>query len=122
MEAGRELDALIAEKVMGWMRVNSPHKITGASGEPSGFEPIGGGYATFAVVPHYSTGIAAAWLVVDAMRARGAAVLLRYDMAYANEWEAGFGVASDKFPSAHAPTAPHAICRAALAALEEPAE
>jgi hypothetical protein len=71
MDAGRELDALVAEKVMGWMRVNSPHKITGANGEPSGLEPIGGGYATFAVVPHYSTDIAAAWQIVEMMERRG---------------------------------------------------
>src|SRR3990172_8418422 len=68
LPAGRELDALVAEKVMGWT-------ITAwASGEPWGnreiFEPSGRGpHRKAAHVPTYSTDIAAAWEVVQKLEA-----------------------------------------------------
>jgi hypothetical protein len=69
-EAGRELDAEIAEKVMGWIGVVP--EFVGAdggrwfvwSGKPS--LP-----ARRYAVPEYSTNFAAAWEVVEKMRADG---------------------------------------------------
>jgi hypothetical protein len=65
LAAGRELDALIAEKVMGW---------TGfwKRGEPSmmAYPPVeqaAGIDGERWPVPNYSTNIAAAWLVVEKM-------------------------------------------------------
>lgn len=136
MDAGRELDALVAEKVMGWLRINAPYEVYGAGGEPSGLEPVGGGYARFAIVPNYSTDIKASWRVVEAMRARGYYAEVSdhisdldvrcamfapragwgYD-PYEHSWDREYQAAEA--------TTPLAICRAALAALaalEEPAE
>ena len=67
-EAGRELDAEIAENVMGWTDVEwGGAFLWGAF--PGLVEAEGEGVTTF--VPHYSTEIVHAWLVVEAMRAKG---------------------------------------------------
>jgi hypothetical protein len=60
--AGRELDALIAERVCGWERV----RFTGPPDDFYGHEPgrEGNGH----LVPRYSTDIAAAWLVAEKLR------------------------------------------------------
>jgi hypothetical protein len=117
MKPGRELDALIAEKVMGLF----------TNGEPDF------GY-TYETIPPYSTDIAAAWEVVEKMVSR---------MGYGDLhflWEGPIFKPEDKYLTAEgyplgttcwyirlenagrrhiicAPTAPHAICLAALRAL-----
>ena len=64
MEAGREMDALIAEKVMEWTAIS---KITpGISLDLIGTPPQG----RPDLVPHFSTDISAAWEVVKEMSAK----------------------------------------------------
>jgi hypothetical protein len=117
-EAGREMDALIAEKVMiaRWVPI------------PPGCEALYGpeGIA-FAVrytgdvevipeprCPHYSTDIADAWLVVEEMHAKGRGVTLNWG------WD-GFVASFDDFTQTSSASVdpreggmPLAICRAAL--------
>lgn len=71
MEAGRELDALVAEKVMGWSRfVQADNTYIGLS-VIYGWNDAQGRYKGMdGNVSHYSTDIAAAWTVVEAMRQR----------------------------------------------------
>ena len=135
LEPGPALDALVAEKVMG-LRLDGDFPIQ--QDEAGGWDPIdeedGAGhqrrpcYRTCGdhpmppyqyehgstcrrVVPEYSTDIAAAWEVVEKLRPTGPklsihAARLGYDVEYGPGW----------FVSA--PTAPLAICRAALKAIK----
>jgi hypothetical protein len=74
--AGRALDALVVEKVMGWrVDYDSAHHWTecGASMDDLVFtasDSIFHGEQRISDVPHYSTDIAAAWLVVLLMVSR----------------------------------------------------
>jgi hypothetical protein len=124
-DAGRALDALVAEKVMGWTAL---HRRDGGSAEYLGTVPdnsfVGASTAkripgkTYCV-PEYSTDIAAAWLVVERMRADGWWPEVKYlvDWDNAAKWYAACHRPPHQW-SATAATAPLAICRAALAALE----
>lgn len=89
MKAGRELDALVAEKIFGWsksdLEINED-------------------------ISHFSTDIAAAWEVVERLRSRG----YRFEVRSQPQ---GFWVYFGEEMSAEAPTAPHAICLAALKAV-----
>lgn len=112
MKASRELDALIAERVMRLEDVQRGSDWTGLDWEY--FDGAGTG-ATLEI-PEYSTDIAAAWLVVEKLLKDGKEVYLSADKALFSE---GFrwvfqirGVAGGL-----APTAPEAICLAALEAL-----
>ena len=104
----RELDALVAEKVMG-------HKdLVQIAGEPH--LTVGDGHYLDAICPDYSTSIADAWMVVEKIG-------LWYadnDLAEGIMWT--FKIPSDEggffIYSAEAPTAPEAICQAALKAVE----
>lgn len=120
MEAGRELDALVAEKVFGLVRctADSHRGSDGATCYALPESPMMGGE-----LRSYSTDIAAAWEVVEKIHALGwcstlSALpdpsIIRYEMDF------------DKPPlidSHHtkvyaiAATAPHAICLAALKAI-----
>jgi hypothetical protein len=111
MQAGREMDALVAEKVMGveipkWLDV------------PNGLDTL----TSREVVPLYSTDIRAAWQVVQNLRERGwffdlgDKPSIDGDFASPRVWNAFvdrivFG------PNADTPML--AICLAALAAVEE---
>ena len=115
---GRELDALIAEKVMGfvwrrgwggpWKMLVSP---TDAEDCPpiQGDEGIAADYARF--VPRYSTDLAAAWLVVEKLTPRFYVCVERVHRS-GDAWNAWVGRSN-----VAASSAPLAICRAALAAL-----
>jgi len=126
MPAGRELDALVAEKVMGWC-------ITAWNdGEPWGnrevfppFEPINGipadcdciSHSEAGEPPHYSTDIAAAWEVIEkAFRSGFGLTYLEY--LEPPQWHCNSGLPCDEFGCdelcATANTAPLAICRATL--------
>lgn len=132
MKAGRELDAEIAEKVMGlpvqWREVR---RVASA----------GGNYRELVGTPHYSTDIAAAWEVVNAMIVRGYSIIMHSKDAlvsdefgiFAKDWKAGFedwrailpeNMNKDcEFPhlpsgGAGGETLPLAICLAALASLK----
>lgn len=107
LEAGRELDALVAQKVMGWplhikcfscCEENPSHAHTGLR------------------VPNYSTDIAAAMELVKKL---GSPVRLYWDC---DEWH--FEMYSDGITRAYGCAsgfdgAPLAICRAALKAMKE---
>ena len=127
MKPGRELDALIAEKVMGWTDVHlhdgtaKDTKLTTLFyGEWVG-RPRGEG-ALRRVLP-YSTDIAAAWEVVEKMRASYSFQLQVPRLPLAGDvfdWSAVFFVrrTPEEWGAFHsASTAPHAICLAALRAV-----
>lgn len=117
LKPGRELDAVIAEKVMGWKRIDSI----------SWSQPIPSGLAIQRLefeLPNFSTDTEAAWQVVETIdmpfhlvkstdkmpnlvRPRGEKYLCTFTIDYGNHVAAG----SD--------TAPHAICLAALKAVEQ---
>jgi hypothetical protein len=132
LPAGRELDALIAEKVMGYRWLT---KWMGEPGEylesPDGFlagwrRSDGGitghldGVAKNTVLRPYSTDIAAAWEVVEKITSSGrlmGGVTKRlngkYSALVSEQLGGGVFVMSDDVD-----TAPLAICRAALKAVE----
>lgn len=128
MKPSRELDSLVAEKVMGW----KPGTSVGADGDgywDAGFYKPNGTFTTH--IPPYSTDIAAAWEVVEKL------TNIRPDSGFNPEFElkceeghvdAMIWHASledrytttdwpDRFTIAFADTAPHAICLAALRAV-----
>ena len=109
--AGRELDALVAEKVMG-------HTVTWLATAISPAQPhyvdraIACGYL---LVEYYSTDIGAAWQVVERMRE------LNYGIAISDGPAWSFAVAPNDdagdVTCELADTLPLAICRAALRAV-----
>ena len=136
MEAGRELDALVAERVMGWHQeyiISINNEETPIANTPEFmFPPDTHDFDDIERVPAYSTDIAAAWLVVEKMHSlydaspnceEGGTLLFAYNGggSYAasfdgacdlvNEW---WEVAVSVPYVAHACSAPLAICQAAL--------
>ena len=102
MKAGRELDVLIAEKVLGLKR----------SGDL---------FARAEWPKHYSTDIAAAWEVVEKLGRHSLRLYAPCDEA--PSWMASFCVYGyrpfqDQTWKGYADTAPHAISLAALKAVE----
>lgn len=143
MEAGRELDALIAEKVMGWVWRRGEHwDITSVPGDrqlhllesddeirqqrPGEFTSIGDwppqdGRIIWSHMPAYSTDIAAAWLIVEE-RPQGWSLYTLCDIQQDDEaWQCDLWRKSKtgefEYVSAIGSSAPHAICLAALNAL-----
>lgn len=110
MKPGRELDALIAEKVFGLPQS------TWRDGEDHRDED-GVGVVVLGVRPDpYSTDIAAAWTVVEKLD------LLRnhsFERSPDGLYEIGVLYSDDGYWEVYgsAPTAPHAICLAALKAV-----
>ena len=116
--AGREGDALVAEKVMG-CRVgyaevyrgkvayigNGPRWIDLGGGAPSGMVSNG--------VPRYTTDIAAAWKVVEKMEEEWATTL---ETDGTRRWVVRFWAGDEFNESGYRATAPEAICIAALRA------
>jgi hypothetical protein len=102
MQAGREMDALVAEKVMG-----CNHVIRHLTGWVCADD--------HQAVPKYSVDIAAAWEVVGKLQKQGMAMSLVFGVY---TWECKFGDASDVFGQAKHSDVPLAICRAALKAVE----
>jgi hypothetical protein len=102
-EAGRALDALVAEKVMGLLCADDP--------------PGSGRNCPVHSCPAYSTDIAAAWQVVEAMNARG--WIVNAMNRQVGRWACHVGFAAPNYATVLEceDTAPHAICLAALAAL-----
>lgn len=109
MEAGREMDALVAEKVMGWEKVHNNPVVWGDS-----WYGIDGD--ALMRLPHYSTDIAAAWQVVEKVIAGD-----EYEIGFENgQHYAKLGSAKGGYAwagQATGTTAPHAICLAALKAV-----
>lgn len=108
MSGSRELDARIAEHVMGWTDVRL---YFANSGDPEALGTAPGNGRE--VVPDYSTDIAAAWLVVQKLGARG---FMMHKSVVGNYWRARFDipVLAMEEPYVLAETAPLAICQAAL--------
>ena len=117
LQAGPELDALVAEKVMGWAFAD------GCWNEPSGprrAHPR----SVYNHFPYYSTDIAAAWEVIEKLPGPGIALFKTYN----GGWQARTKVCNypgsmhvienDCCIFSDAPTAPLAICRAALKAVQ----
>lgn len=105
----RKIDALVAEKVIGWTikpgQIGTSHSTAGHFIAPED-------------VPEYSTDIAAAWDVVEAWKGDGSLceiVLSRCESHVSTGWRARFGESEASW-EADAPTAPLAICLAALKA------
>jgi hypothetical protein len=118
MEAGRELDAEVAEKVMGAERATSMGDAIVAVGElpyyrfPFGF--VRG-------VPHYSTNIAAAWQVVEKVQ-HDYVISLEFGCWPKSNlvlWRVCLRDAMATVYEAYAPKSPLAICRAALKAVAQ---
>jgi hypothetical protein len=105
MKAGRELDALVAERVMGW--TYKPFYNGGGEWSHNGklvaFGGLDGGS-----LPKYSSSIADAWQVVEKLKADGNNVWVEWA---GKVWVCG---ATSVFPDIEADTAPLAICKAAL--------
>jgi len=132
-KAGRELDALVAEKVMGlrWRRFDYPPAGSSfAYGKPwtwlsssyAGGDPEGDETRYIDNVRHYSSDIAAAWEVVGELVSLGARVNVMN--RYAPTW--GCNIITDigtpherQHFHGSCESAPLAICLAALAAVSE---
>lgn len=100
MPAGREMDALVAEKVMGIKRGDRPGEW---------LNELGNWLCDTEDIPPYSTSISAAWEVVDKMDCYFK--MTRSDLGL--YWE----FYGPKLGFSYAPTVPLAICRAALKAV-----
>lgn len=111
MEA-RGRDALVATKVFDWQ-----YRDYGNGGGEWTLDRIkqafGGMYG--GSLPHYSTSIADAWLVVEKMREKGHNCQIEASAAQP-EWIACF-LTPHGYREGRAPTAPAAICLTALRAL-----
>lgn len=150
LPAGRELDALVAERVMGQTSEKVSHKIgqPGRTNADGKFEPLGPplmrdewelrehgkpimvhgelmhGYFPLPL-PHYSTDIGAAWQVVEQMRRRGMSLILncmdycenKGNVPPLDSYFAGFCEITGA-EMVEAITAPLAICKASLKAVE----
>lgn len=105
MQVGEELDALVAEKVFNrlitWNRAFQ--YLTEEERESN--------IKAFVTIPEYSTNIVAAWEVVEKIKTKF--IEIWYD---GKKWVCEIGV--HDHITATAETAPHAICLAALLALE----
>lgn len=112
LEAGRELDALIAEKVMGW----TPH-----CQNPAHYVEVANSTSEMSVIQEVvaywrpSTDIAAAWQVVEKLRAAGWFYSLS-DAVEIPEYIVMFYQPDSPDAQAMDESAPLAICRAALKA------
>lgn len=134
MNAGRELDAVVAEKVMGWKRVVVPKDYDGLNAGvtllPSTSIAIGwapkGAYQLWHFCPLYSTDIAATWRVVEKLKERSdlfpqISWLRVHDNAFQHRCEIWRNDPPSKqygwLADVYADTLPLAICLAALTAV-----
>lgn len=116
LTAGPQMDALVAEQVMGWGR--SKGGLYRPGGDPKNIRD-------YRDVPRYSTDIAAAWLVVEKLIADGWFPDVQFNDWGTESWHATLmrrtdDERADGYHGAQAASAPLAICRAALAALSAP--
>lgn len=129
MKPGRELDALVAEKVMGLVVDLDNSKYfdgTQVATRKEDFGAIGEAVQTISGVyhprlswplPHYSTDIAAAWEVVERLSAENWIFdLLEGAHEGASPWRAHFMREGER-SNGYGDSAPHAICLAALKAV-----
>ena len=113
MPAGRELDALVAEKVMGFIKLPFP-------GLPKYQKPTKDGVVPLYYVPNFSTDISAAWEVVEKMCDGDKNKFMIYRFGFGPKkpkirWRVSWGQGWENLLSyCDAESAPLAICRAAL--------
>ena len=114
MKAGRELDALVAERVMGMK--TSPHSFIHNNGVTEPYK-VTEYYADGIRCKDYSTSIAAAWLVVEKMEESLNGINIRsvVPSSFPTYYIVHFG---DERRRVTEFTLPLAICRAALKATE----
>lgn len=134
MEAGRELDALVAERVIGakWYAFTDPgdtgtSRILRLDSDARGSlrrglivpaqmdEPIDSFYG-YDGLPRYSTDIGAAWEVAEKMVSDGHVFIVKGDGLRTGDFSPRWTVLCDNLPRTDADSAPLAICRAALKA------
>jgi hypothetical protein len=114
MTPGRELDALVAEKVMGWL---VDHRRMLGAPKPHITDPFVD-HIELVPVPRFSTDIAAAWEVVDTILTPTAAWGgHRYFKVNAIQEMFTVTFETNYEGRATAKTMPHAICLAALKAV-----
>lgn len=124
MKPGRELDALIAQKVMGWEVKHSdelklPSETYGPwPGRWAYRIPPSTGWSC--MIPDFSTDIKAAWIVVERLHSEG----VQFEIGNRRVFEpdelpfwAAFGKSNRHVTDGE--TAPHAICMAALGFVEK---
>jgi len=125
LQAGRELDALVAEKVMGWARhaveFNNFQKVV-VPPSWSNFGVYWLGRDIYEQVPAYSTEIEAAWQIVEQLQSHGlyihiAALTVRGFATRVFADRAG-DEPDKQIVYVDADTASLAICKAALLAVE----
>jgi hypothetical protein len=120
LEAGSELDALVAERVMGWRRTSDSSRdvVWWIWILPNGVE------IAYDDLPPFSTRVDMAWCAVDQIRNKQLAdkfyIAWRQDGFIDGEWDARFGYFDTDYtewPQGFADTPALAICRAALKCL-----
>jgi hypothetical protein len=127
MEAGRELDAAIAVRVMGWEMPDSRY-LDGTPAPPIVYDETGRARGGPGEGWSPSTKIAQAWEVVEKMDKRGFWLRLVTPFDDGSLYHAGFtplGVTGWNGRPDHeaaADTAPLAICKAALKAVSQTAD
>ena len=118
MDAGRELDALVAEKVLGWTHITKRHR-GGGRFTWYGYPP---GPRQYSRASAFSTSWAAMREVVEAMRERGyyLSISVWPDHVHASFVRRPDGEAIDvsSYISARGASLPHAVCEAARKAME----
>lgn len=119
MEAGRELDCLVAERVMGYVLEGADAVIqaVAAIDGVAAFGTDGKIHYFRDALPSYSTDIAAAWDVVERLTSRGHPMFLELDShgaAVAGPYYAKVAFWAIYADYSYADTAPLAICRAVL--------
>jgi hypothetical protein len=124
MEAGVLMDALVAERVMGWHNV---HKTSFYNDTATHWQSsLGDAFLVGAKddkmyeyrIPYYSTDIAAAWEVVEKLQSQNIKVTI--STFGENWWIEIFDYTTEKVVrKAFGTTAPLAICRAVLLAVME---
>lgn len=122
MNAGLDLDQIIAEKIMGWRRVrpDEPPK-TGWRTETGWWVADQGKHGPNEMrFPQYSIDISAAWAVVDKLRSIGFyyyvgnLITTERCLGVTESNTAGFGRLHSPIKTTVGESAPHAICLAAL--------
>jgi hypothetical protein len=112
MKPGRELDALIAEKVMGLV-IHHKRRDEWNDGDSLFYVYYVEDEEHIEHVPKYSTDISAAWEVVKKLRDLGYRPILMPD--WGEDWECQIYREAERIvDSPWCETAPHAICLAAL--------
>ncbi len=126
MKPGRELDALVAEKVMGWAWPEGRCPVCGwrfAESREHGCVPDDCSQRprpnpiASEAWPHYSTDIAAAWQVVEKLRELHPDGWVNLMNGVGDGWHVSVSTGDQEY-GANAKTPAHAICLAALESVE----